>query len=365
MVQVETRGSLQMALGARIRPRDVREDKYAFRLTAPPLRAVDLNQPRILLKGADGTDPRAPVGYQGQIGSCAAWATASAAYTALKMAGGKPVQLHAGWLYEQVRRAEGTWPQDVGSYLATNADRAMIGVVKAMAHSYVNDAAFDYPAALDSQATEDYVLSHRPFYPNKSNPTEFLETIWSSLDRGWPVVLGGWWPGAWFQPDAEGRLTPTVTITGQEGGHAYMCYGITPGWLICRNSWDRAFSPNANLYGMQPGDMLLPWSVVNTVLFEARAISPEAVVVPKPEPPKPQPVPVKQITAQVQLWSQKENPRPGENPWDFPQLWASPEIPITKTSWPVLIVHEPGLPDRYSDFLQVDPARAREGEADV
>lgn len=355
-VQVVTRGRHEMATGARVRPRDIREDKYLLARTLPPLRAVDLSQPRSLTKAPDGSDPRAPVGYQGGIGSCASWATSSAAYTARKMAGGTPVQLHAGWLYEQVRRTEGTWPQDVGSYLATNADRASIGLVKASEYRYVDDARFDYPSNLDSMGTEDYVLSHLPFYPDKRNPSAFLEQVWTALDRGLPVVFGSYWPSQWYSAPADGMVTKQIAINGTEGGHAYMGWGITPGYLLCRNSWDTWWTPTARQFGMQPGDFAIPWEAVPQVMFEARAISPEAVVIPKPEPIPPAPTPKTHI--EFQRW--RYVGRPGEE-WEITALYKD-DIVVTDQMWLHMVASDAAGNQQHSEFMALVPA-SKEGDA--
>jgi hypothetical protein len=294
MVMVVERGGLVLATGALMRPPDPREHKYLLTRTLAP-RAVDLSRPRLLSRW-QGRDVRVPDlnrYYQGRLGSCAAAATAMGAEMAARIAGrGAVPGCHFGWMYEWARRMRGWFGQDTGSYVADNCDLAIAGCPPLTAAPYVEDPAYDYPDVLDSQRTEDYVLAHQPFYPSQGG---FIENVWAALDAGKPVVFASYWPAPWFSPTG-GRIPEGVPFRPGDGGHAYVVWGIVPGWFLCETTWSTGFSPDAAAFGydLRPGGFALPWSYAQTGhIWEARALSYEPVQpAPEPEPePEPQPEP--------------------------------------------------------------------------
>lgn len=275
-----------MYLGGLVRPPDPRELKYALTRTLPP-RAVNLSEPRLLSRW-QGRDVRVPIMDQGPMGACASFS----ACAAVRMAGniaGRPdvVVLAPGPLYEWVRRFRDWYPEDTGSYLADNLDRLM-GGGPAVVEPYIADAAYDYSeAAWDQRETRDYIASHRPFYPSdEGGSMAFLDNLWSSLDAGLPVQLGSYWPAAWFNP-VGGVVDGDTAFSPNDGGHAYVAWGVSPGYIHCANSWSPAWSADAPSLGwdMRPGDFAIPWKVIERgILFEARAVSFEPVPEPEPQP---------------------------------------------------------------------------------
>lgn len=293
-----------MALGALPRSHDAAEDKYHFLRTTPPLRAVDLSQPRLLsrITASDGQahDYRVPITDQGALGSCAAFAAVECAEMSAQLTGRQWVPVHGGWLYEQVRRKENTFPADSGSYPADNLDFAMGGLPKLSDYAYVQDAAFDYPASMDQDRTgQDWVLSHRPFYPGDG---QVLENVWTALDQNLPIELGMSWLNEFFNP-TRGILPAGLSGASAVGGHAITIWGIVPGYLLCCNHWtDRwsADAPQSGLPDMRPGDFAIPWEYAtraSPLLWEYRAVSAEPV----PPQPNPQPQPTTCRQAAVAL----------------------------------------------------------------
>lgn len=290
-------GGLILSTGALLPAPDIvdRDRPYRLARTLAP-KAVNLNEPRLLSRhqppGWDTTmDVRAADlwrYYQGGIGACAQAATSMAAEIAAVIAGQSPGAVrgtHFGWKYEQARRLRGWYPRDEGSYIADGFDLEMDGCPPLDLHGYIDDASFDYPAEMDQQRTEDYVFGHRPFYPSEGR---FIENVWLALDANEPVVLGSYWPDAWFSPQG-GRLAEGLTPANAGGAHAYLAWGIVPGWFLCDNSWSPSWSEDAAQFGwdMRPGSMAVPWSAVETgLIFEGRSCTFEPIQpTPDPQPP--------------------------------------------------------------------------------
>lgn len=273
-------------LGALIRPTDPREQAYSLVRTLPP-RSVDLSQPRLLSQW-QGRDIRMPIGDQGQMGACAAFASAYAVMEAGLISGRDIQRIAPGPLYEQARRKQGWFPGDTGSYIADCLDLLLTGG-PAEVQPYVANAAFDYDeAAWTDAATRDYEGSHRPFYPAEG---QFTENVWLALDAGMPVVIGTYWPNEWFNPDQNGSVNPGAFFGPDTGAHATRVWGIVPGFYLCANQWSPGWNAQAVNFGYdcRPGDFVIPWTAVDRGLFfEARAVSFEPVPVPQPQP-EPQP----------------------------------------------------------------------------
>jgi hypothetical protein len=272
-------------LGALVRPADPNEDKYRLARTMPP-RAVDISQPRLLSRW-NGKDVRIPIQDQGAMGSCAAWAAIKAALMAADIAGRtNVVKLAAGPLYEQARRLRDWFPDDTGSYIADNLDLLLEGG-PAVVEPYRDHAAHDYAeAAWDGKEARDYIASHRPFYPAEDGPLGFLDSIWSALDAGMPVVLGSFWPSAWFAP-SQGVVDGDAPYNPNEGAHAYEAWGVVPGYVLCANQWGTGWSADAGAldWDMRPGDFAIPWRAIERgIVFEGRAVAVEKIPEPEPAP---------------------------------------------------------------------------------
>lgn len=295
MVQQSGAGGIILSTGALVPAPDIvdRDRPYRLARTLPP-RAVNLNEARMLSRWKppgwnDTIDARVPdlwAYYQGGIGSCAQASTSMAAAIARVIGGLMPHEIvgtHFGWKYEIVRKLRGYWPRDDGSYTADGFDLEMEGVPALTLHQYVDRADFDYPAEMDTQRTEDYVLGHRPFYPSEGR---FIENVWLALDANEPVVLSSYWPDAWFSPQG-GMVADGQTPANASGAHAYCCWGIAPGWFLCDNSWSPQWSADAPAFGydLRPGSFAVPWpAVASGLIFEGRSAAFEPIV-PVPDPP--------------------------------------------------------------------------------
>jgi hypothetical protein len=292
-----------MTLGAKRRNRgdDPREDKYHFRtLSLAAAKVADLTQPRLLSRvgAADqsqpgGRDVRSPIKDQGQLGACAGFTAAEGAEACARLAdpNAKPPVLSAGYVYEEARKKEGTFPADDGSFTADDCDVAIAGLPRDALEPYTGVAGTDYePACAADAPNQRYVLSHHPFYPSDGN---FLENIWLALDAGMPVALSMGWKQAFFSP-SQGVLPAGRGADADVGGHAIVCWGIKPGHLLCANHWTAGWAADAPASGwdLRSGDFAIPWEyATGGTVWEARAMLP-VVVLPEPDPnPTPDPTP--------------------------------------------------------------------------
>lgn len=275
-------------LGALIRPTDPREQAYAFRLAIPPT-GVDLSQPRLLSR-YKGVDVRPAIEDQGPLGACASYSAIACSRICAVVAGrvtGAPM-LTGDALYEMARKQMGTWPQDSGSYLATNLDLLIAhGAPLESAVPEHHDAAFDYGTAWDQGASDNvWALAHHPFYPTEGST---IENIWTALDAGLPVHVGTAWAQAWFSP-VKGVVDGTVTQAQGVGGHAIYIWGITPTHVLFANQWGVGWSadaPSSGLPDMRPGDFAVPvgaFTRADTPFWEFRAVNPRPFTPPKPQP---------------------------------------------------------------------------------
>ena len=282
MVQVVERADgVLMALGALQRPTDPREQKYALRSSLPP-REVDTSQLRVLAHVQ-------PIRNQGGIGACAAFAGETAAAIAREQAGVDiPPALHGGWLYYHARQKHGWEQDDTGSYPADNLDLLMDGAPLAASFPYIESALWSPPSSLEAEARYDYVLSHRPFYPAEGR---VIETVWSALDAGMPLVAASFWPGEWFTP-VDGLLPAGIPVRPGFGGHAWVIFGCVPGYFLAQNSWGEGWSATAAAcpvlpagVTLRPGQFAVPWEYAdNGMIWEYRAVALEPVPAPPPRP---------------------------------------------------------------------------------
>lgn len=342
------RGGLPLATGALRRPYDPASDRYRLTRTLPP-RAVDLSQPRYL--AGDGWDWREPVDKdgQGQMGSCAAFATASAASTARRVAqtqagdeaAAGPVTFHQSWLYHHARARRGWAGQDSGSFPEDNLDLLRAGAPArgtAYPFAYVADPQWTPPAELEAAERHDYVLSYRPFYPANNDGLDAAQAIALALDEGMPVCVAMEWPSAFFSPGGPGGcvLPSGLSPAGGSGGHEVWIWGLTDagqGLALARNSWSPGWTPDAAQFGhhMQPGDFAIPWEYLTgpramAWVFHAVSFEPVAPA-PKPEP-QPQPEPAKgTYRAVTQLW------QPGAEGWQIDAVAAGEFRPRGGRAW--------------------------------
>ena len=249
--------------------------------------------------------------------SCAAFATASAASTAhriaLTQAGatGDVFVFNQTWLYWHARESRnwfgypagtdtGSMPEDNLDLLKDNGGGILRGV--GFPHIYVADPTFRPPPEVENDPRADYVLSYRPFYPAGNDGLDAMECIATALDAGMPCVVGMNWENEFFNPIGPGScVLPEGVPVRNNGGHEIWIWGLTPGGTaaLCRNSWTPHWTPNAAAFGqfMQPGDFAIPRSLLTGPAPHAwyfHAISWEPVPAPTPGPgpgPGPGPAP--------------------------------------------------------------------------
>ena len=212
-----------------------------------------------------------PVGDQGQVGSCAAWATD---YTALgyweNKQGMSPVALEPMYTYSQV-----TGGHDNGSSIEGNLqiDQSQ-GVDNQADYTQGNFDYWDQPTAAEKAHAVNWKLTSYAdlsIQPSGSSAVT-KQSIESALAAGNPVVIGipvysnfesigtanqGYYAGA------SGSLL---------GYHAITALGYNANGLVIENSWGTGWGNH--------GYATLSWSFVNQYVFDAVSVSPLRASVP-------------------------------------------------------------------------------------
>lgn len=279
--------------GARQRAHDPRERAYAL---APA--AVDMSKRYSLAEAFD-----IDVLDQGTIGSCTANALAVALYVCQKLLGiTDPVIICRLWAYAEARIKEGTFPADAGAMIADVCDLALRGIAPETMKPYVPDAAWRPTPEIEAFAaagTIDLLGAHQPIY----GAGGLSAGITQALAEGKPVQIGMDWLAGFDDPNSTGGI---LQPAGQSrGGHSIAIllylppaagrealYGFPNSWAP---AWTRRDVVQAIDPAARPGWAFIPRSVVDRVVWEARAITPEAVT------PQPQPQP--SVTRVLQAWS--------------------------------------------------------------
>lgn len=184
-----------------------------------------------------------PVRNQGSVGKCNAVATANAFMTARAIAGLSFQDLSDDWLYSNIcfrdrfgRRIDsGSLLEDGLAWMCKNGT---------CTRSIVTDGNWNpsngYPAAAAIEAKE--------FTVDEAYLCENAGHIASSIQQGFPVVLGIDWYNNFFNPGADGWLPARGDTPA--GGHAIVGYALVKRgneWGIkCRNSWGPTWGQNGN-----------------------------------------------------------------------------------------------------------------------
>lgn len=274
-----------MFLGLNPRTPDHKEEKY--RLSNFLTGVADLSQERGIdaVRDSSGTisDYRARNNRQFQLGSCAAATVIECAQDCANLDGTAWPDLSIGWLYEEMRKIEGTFPNDAGSMPADGFDISIArGLPSESIHPYDAQAATDYESDAETADAllHRYIASHHPLTLDGSD--SILQQIWLALDSLMPVNINVAWLNAWFNP-RQGVL-PDDTIQNTAGGHAIRAWRIIPGFVLCGNHWDQSptqpWSPDSVRFGhnMRGGDFAIPWKYftmprAQSPIWEARAVS--------------------------------------------------------------------------------------------
>ena len=275
---------VHMFLGANIRPHDPTHPRLSARLD--PSRA-DLTQERNLSAYAS------PIKDQGALGACTGFSTAELGEMCARIAGvtNGPV-LSAGWVYEEERRKEGTFPADDGANTDDGIDIAIQhGIPADSLKPYTAQAATEY----DSQQAEADALTHRSIASRLTidvRDPNVLKLMWVALDSNLPIYIDTYWPEGWFNPNAIGAVP--MDFSNIAGGHSVTARAFIPdrnspgglGYFLDPNHWSTAWNTQCAGYGhgARVGDFLLPAAAIlapNTPVMHIGVVTP-AQAAPQP-----------------------------------------------------------------------------------
>jgi Papain family cysteine protease len=206
-----------------------------------------------------------PPGDQGQVNSCAAWATA---YTALGYWENR-LGIQGGALAPMYTYSQVDGGSDNGSYITDNLDVATSqGVDNQADYSQGNYDWWDLPTASEQLNAQRWQLTgyQQLTIQESSSSTVTEESIEAALANGTPVVIG--LPVYRnFQQLSSANGGYYAGISGPfEGLHAVTAVGYDGSGLLIENSWSTGWGDG--------GYATLSWAFVNTYVNEADAVGP-------------------------------------------------------------------------------------------
>jgi hypothetical protein len=205
-----------------------------------------------------------PVGDQGQVGSCAAWA---ADYTALGYWENKQ-HLSAAALEPMYTYSQVTGGVDRGSSIEGNLYIDQTQGVDNQADYWQGN--FDYtdqPTAPEKAHAANWKLSsyaNLPIQPSSSS-TLTQQSIETALAAGTPVVIGIPVYNNFFYVGTANAGYYAGPSGSFAGNHAITALGYNSNGLVIENSWGTGWGNH--------GYAILSWSFVNTYVFDAVAVS--------------------------------------------------------------------------------------------
>jgi hypothetical protein len=204
-----------------------------------------------------------PVGDQGLIGSCAAWATD---YTALGywenwlgIAGGELAPMYT---YSQV-----TGGRDAGSSIESNLDIAKSQGVDSSADYWQGPTDYaDLPTAAERTNAANWEVSgyQELAVASSASPTATQQSIESAVAAGEPVVIGFPVYNNFMFLSAVNHGFYSGIGGSPEGGHAVTVLGYDSTGVRIENSWGTTWGDS--------GFATLSWSFVNQYVFDAVAV---------------------------------------------------------------------------------------------
>ncbi|MHB8418265.1 MAG: C1 family peptidase [Myxococcales bacterium] len=238
-----------------------------------------------------------PVGDQGQIGSCVAWASAYGASGYLaNQAGAGAFTFAPMYLYDQVAagcpdcgmevsQALGILEAGVGA--APDFDRAMTASFTGYGASLPGlgqDAAANDLNALTAGLTQNassvtLTRFERIFDAAPSNAvcpgsSGATEPIQAAIAAGAPVVVALSVPPEFDAYDGVHPVQPPQPGEASRGGHAIFCSKYDTGGLWCQNSWGTSWG--------HAGWVQLSWPFVEQCLYEADQLGALSIRTPQP-----------------------------------------------------------------------------------
>jgi C1A family cysteine protease len=211
------------------------------------------NAPATLPQEADLSKYAPSPGDQGQVGSCASWASAYSAMNTLEneqgITGGPNAPMY---LYSQIAKGD-----DRGSTLDEPLDIAKSQGADAMDH--YTQGNFDYttqPTDAERENAKNWQISG---YDDLSTGSGAVNDIKTSIAAGKPVVLGFQVPQSFMDLDAQSAGDYSYDPSPGEsivGGHAITIVGYNDQGVHVENSWGTGWGDK--------GFVNFPWSFITS-----------------------------------------------------------------------------------------------------
>jgi Papain family cysteine protease len=220
-------------------------------------------QAAALPTSVDLTPYAMPVGNQGDVGSCAAWATD---YSALgyweNKQGLSALALEPMYTYSQV-----TGGYDVGSTIEGNLQIDEQGIDNQADYWQGNFDYWDMPSAPEKAHAVNWKLSGFADLAIQPSSTSTLtqQSIEAALAAGKPVVIGIPVYYNFFEVGTASQGYYAGPSGPFEGNHAITALGYNPNGLVIENSWGTSWG--------NKGYATLSWSFVNGYVFDAVSVS--------------------------------------------------------------------------------------------
>jgi len=204
-----------------------------------------------------------PVGNQGSVGSCAAWA---ADYSALGYWENKQ-GIQGGALAPMYTYSQVTGGYDVGSTIEGNLSIDEHGVDNQSDYWQGNYDYADMPLAGEKTHAVNWKLSGYSDLPVQmsSSSTVTQQSIETALAAGLPVVIGiPVYDNFFYVGSANQGYYPGISGSF-DGNHAVTALGYSSQGLVIENQWGTGWG--------DAGWATLSWSFVNTYVFDAVSVS--------------------------------------------------------------------------------------------
>lgn len=186
-----------------------------------------------------------PVGDQGKLGSCTAWAMGRGLNEFLEIKQGKELTtLSPLYLYYKEREMDGNINQDTGSTITTG-----MTVLKDIGEAPEADMPYDITKFTQAPSAE--AESHAPkFKIAKKLPLNNLEDIKTSIAQGYPAAFGFMVFASFKKIGPDGVMPMPKPWEQLLGGHAVLAVGYDDAKqaVIVRNSWSDKWGDKGNFY---------------------------------------------------------------------------------------------------------------------
>jgi Papain family cysteine protease len=205
-----------------------------------------------------------PVGNQGQVGSCAAWATDYSALGYWQNKQGIP----GGGLEPMYTYSQVTGGHDVGSSIEGNLQIDEQGVDNQTDYWQGNYDYWDMPATIEKAHAVNWKLTGFANLPIQPSPSSTLtqQSIEGALAAGLPVVIGIPVYDNFFYVGSANAGYYGAPSGNLDGYHAIAALGYNSNGLVIENSWGTGWGNR--------GYATLSWSFVNRYVFDAVSVSP-------------------------------------------------------------------------------------------